>query len=491
MGHYLQTNTQHRIQALLELGWSYRRIQKETGVRRETVARYDPKAAKVITGSGAKPAMVIAGSQALARPYAELIEAGLSRGLTAQRIWQDLVEMEAYPHGYQTVQRYARKFKRRRPEVADVMEHPAGEEGQMDFVRGAPTLDATGHWRRPWVMRITLSCSKHGYQEGLFGQEQLSLLRAMERGFSFFGGVPRVIRVDNMKAAVARACLFDPDLSQVFEAFAKHWGFIPLPSRPYHPEENGIAENSGGYVKNNALKDRRFDSLEEHNRYLDHWNRTVAQLRIHGTTRRQVLTHFLEVEKPLLRPLADAPFRIFRAGTRSVHPDGHVEVDTHLYSVPHNLVGQKVRVHWDEHLVRVYANGQAVSVHLYDKRPGYSTTPEHRPAHKPARQQAYQELLLTKAERIGDHALAWARAAVEERDVRAYRLLQGVISLTRTHPRERVDWACGVALQSRAFRYRTVRRLTEQAAEGEEGRQRPLLQEHEVIRDLGQYAVLA
>jgi transposase len=102
-------------------------------------------------------------------------------------------------------------------------------------------------------------------QEGIFGQEQLSLLRAMERGFHFFGGVPRVLRVDNLKAAVARACLYDPDLSQVFEAFAKHWGFIPLPSRPYHPEENGIAENSGGYVKKNALKDRRFDSLEAHN----------------------------------------------------------------------------------------------------------------------------------------------------------------------------------------------------------------------------------
>ena len=101
MGHYLQTNTQHRIQALLELGWSHRRIQRETGVRRETVARYDPKAAKAITGSGSKPARVIAGFQSLAGPYAELIEAGLSRGLTAQRIWQDLVELEAYPHGYQ------------------------------------------------------------------------------------------------------------------------------------------------------------------------------------------------------------------------------------------------------------------------------------------------------------------------------------------------------------------------------------------------------
>jgi uncharacterized protein YerC len=45
-----------RIQALLELGWSYRRIERETGVRRETIARYDPRhisnAAKVCRCQG-------------------------------------------------------------------------------------------------------------------------------------------------------------------------------------------------------------------------------------------------------------------------------------------------------------------------------------------------------------------------------------------------------------------------------------------------------
>jgi hypothetical protein len=291
---------------------------------------------------------------------------------------------------------------------------------------------------------------------------------------------------------VVRACLYDPDLNEVYEAFAEHWGFVPLPSRPHHPEENGVQERSGGYVKDNALKGRRFpDGLEELNRFLVQWNRTVAQVRIHGTTRRQVLAHFLEVEKPALQSLAVERFELFQVGTRTVHMDGYIEVDGGFYTAPAHLVGQQVRVRWDERLVRIYHQGQAIRVHL-KKGPGdWSTNPQDRPPHKPARQQAYQAMLLAKAERIGNQALAWAQAAITERDVRAYRLLQGMVSLTRSHPRERVDWACRVALEARAFRYRTLRRLVEQAADRVPQRPPQLTQEHELIRSLGEYAQLA
>ncbi|MGH7687332.1 MAG: IS21 family transposase [Candidatus Dormibacteria bacterium] len=377
--------------------------------------------------------------------------------------------------------------------MADVMEHPPGEEAQVDYFKSpAPTLNsATGRWGRPWVFRMTLSCSKHGYEEAIWGQHRAGFLHAHEHAFDEFGGVPRVVRHDNLKAAVVRACLYDPDVSEVYEAFAQHWGFVALPGRPYHPEEQGVAENSGGYVKQNALKGRRFDSLEALNEFLRHWNRTIAQLRIHGTTRKQVLTHFREVEQPLLQPVAPTPFELFESGTRIVHLDGFVEVDAAYYTAPHHLLGQAVKVHWDERLVRIYHQGRMVRVHVKQHRPGsWSTNPEDRPAHKPARQAAYQELLLSKAAHIGARTLTWATAAIEERDVRAYRLLQGVIGLTRSHPKERVDWACGVALDSRAFRYRTVRRLVEQAAERTTLMRPALTQEHALIRPLGQYALL-
>ena len=491
VANHLKMADRQRIDALLELGWSHRRIAREAGVDRETVARY----ARL---GGANPANVIVGEipstdhlRSLAAEHDTFIRRGVDQGLSAQRIWQDLVAEYGYARGYLTVQRYVRRLKRR-GEVSDHLEHPPGQEAQVDFFRSAaPALDpASGRWRRPWVFRMTLSCSRHGYEEALWSQDRPGFLGAHEHAFIAFGGVPRVVRHDNLRAAVVRACLYDPDLSEVYEAFAQHWGFVALPSRPRHPQEQGIQENAGGYVKSNALKGRRFESLEDLNRFLVQWNRTVAQLRIHGTTRRQVLAHFLEVEKPVLQPLPAERFELFQIGTRTVHMDGYVEVDAAFYTAPAHLIGQRVRVRWNERLVRIYHQGRAVRVHLKRAPGSWATDPEDRPDHKPARQQAYQALLLAKAERIGERALAWSRAAIEERDVRAYRLLQGMVALTRAHPRERVDWACGVALGSRAFRYRTLRRLVEQAAAREVSPAPRLTQEHDLIRPLDEYGQL-
>jgi transposase len=492
MGNSLKMADKQRILALLELGWSYRRIQRETGVHRETVARYDPKKvskpAKVPTGPVANAARVPTGSQSLCEPYRHIIEAAVDKGLSAQRIWQDLKEDYHFSHGYCSVKRFIRKLKRRRPEVAAVMEHLPGDEAQVDFFQGPPTLDPeSGRWRRPWVFRMTLSCCGHSYEEPMWRQQQLPFMRAQENAFLDWGGVPRVVRLDNLKAGVARACLYDPDISELYAAFAKHWGFIPLPCRPHHPQEEGVVERGGNYLKDNALKGRRFDSLEQLDTFLKHWNRTIARVRIHGRTRKQVYTHFLEVENPALKPLPAERFSFFKVSTRIVHPDGYVEVDYAYYAVPDRLLGEEVRVHWDERLVKIYYQERCVGV--YTKAPAgtFNAHDEYRPAHKPARQQAYQEYLLAKAEHIGARALAWAKAAIEERDVRAYRLLQGMISLTRKHPKERVDWACGVALEGRLFRHKQLRRLVEQAARRAPA-QLPLIQTHEIIRELSEYA---
>ena len=493
MGNHLRMADRQRILALLELGWSYRRIERETGVRRETVARYDPrrmsKPANLSPGSISEPANPSPGRASVCEPYRGYIEEELARGLSARRIWQDLRMELGFPHEYASVKRYVRRLRERHPEVAGVMEHPPGKEAQVDFFQGPPTLHPReGRWRRPWILRVTLSCSRHGYEEALWTQERTGFLRAIEHAFLDFGGVPEVLRHDNLRSAVARACLYDPDLNEVYEAFARHWGFIPLPARPRHPEEDGIAERSGGYVKGNALKGRRFDSLDGLNEYLRKWNRTIARLRIHGTTRKQVYAHYLAADKPALKPLPAERFSLFDVGTRTVHPDGHVQVEGAFYSVPHMLVGQQVRVHWDEHLVRVYARNQCVAVHSRSHPGAYATREEHRPAHKPAREEAYVANLLAKAEHVGAGALEWARAACGERGVRSYRLLQGMLSFTRKHPRERVDWACRGALERQVYRYKVLRRLVEQAESRQPHQVPMLLQSHQMIRDLAEYA---
>jgi len=523
MPNYLKMPKQQQVTALLALDWSYRRIEAETGVRRETVSRYDRRrrsnaakvfpgsdgadppapegegaadtanAAKVFAGSDPNAAKVFPGSAALGPPrsrctaaaYRAAITEKCDAGLSVQRIWQDLVEEYGYGASYESVKRFIRTLPSSQKRAVGVYHCAPGAEGQVDFFRGAPTLDATtGEWHRPWVFRLTLSHSRHGYEECVWDQRVETFLRLHERAFRDLGGVPLVIRHDNLKAAVVRACLYDPDVSELYGAFAAHWGFTPLPSQPRHPQENGKQERSGGYVKDNALKGRRFDSLEAQNLFLRHWNRTVARLRIHGTTRRQVWRHFVEAEQGALQPCAPEAFPLFRNGTRTVHVDGHVEVAGAFYPVPLALLGQRVRVQWDAHLVRVFHGDTLATVHrlvppgVYAPRPGEATAS--------TRQQGFVDRLLGQCERVGPPLRAWADAAVASRGVRAIRLLQGVLQLTRRVPRERLLAAVEIAHAQQQYRYQTIRRLAEAAP-------RPIapvrLAVDPLIRPMAQYAL--
>ena len=518
MPNYLKMPKKSQVLALLELGWSYRRIEAETGVRRETVSGYDrlrrSNAAKTFPGSDASPpsespdlpsgddsnpAKTFAGSEAnpaktfpgstprprfAAAVYRTAIAEKLDAGLSLQRIWQDLVEEYGYGASYESVKRFVRTIAPTRRAVG-VFHCAPGAEGQVDFFRGAPTLDtATGEWRRPWVFRMTLGHSRHGYEEAVWDQKLETFLRLHERAFRDVGGVPRVIRHDNLKAAVVRACFYDPDSHDVYLAFAAHWGFTSLPTQPRMPQENGKQERSGGYVKDNALKGRRFDSLDAQNAFLRHWNRTIARLRIHGTTRRQVWTHFVEVEQSALQPLVCDPFPFFTSGARTVHTDGHVEVGGAFDPVPQALLGQKLRVRWDAHLVRVFHVDTLVAVHARVREGVYA--PRAGEAEASTRQQAFVDRLVGQCERVGPALKQWADAALAARGVRAIRLIQGVLGLTRKHPRERVLVAIAEAHARQHFRYQTIRQLVERTP----ARPAPTLRADDpAIRPMTQYTL--
>jgi len=487
MGNYLKMAFKQQIKALLALNWSYRRIERETGVHRETIARYakegDSKPAKVPAGS--EPGF---SSKSQALPYHDFILAGIEKELTAQRIYEDLVSDWGYTGGYDSVLRYSRKLKKTLRKPVGVMHAAPGEEAQVDFFSGPPALDvSTGKYRRTHLFVMTLSCSRHSYEEAVFMQKTEPFIRCHENAFKEFGGVPRVVRLDNLKAGVSRACLYDPDVSEAYAAFARHYGFVPLPCRPQNPREKGKVERFGGYLKN-ALKGRRFDSLDELNRFLRKRNRTVSSLRIHGTTKRQVISHFLEVEKPALLSLPDLPFPLFEQGTRMVHPDGHIQVKGAFYPVPANLIGENVTVRFDDRMVRVLLDERIVAIHPRVAPGTYASTCLGSQQGLHPKQLSYKKWLLARAEKIGPEALSWAKAAEEERGVRAYRLIQGMLSFCRNHPKERVNWACRVAHEARVYRYRTLFRLLSQAKE-KSPNQLSLTQSHELIRPLWDYRI--
>src|SRR5919106_508449 len=499
MARCLDMVTQERVKALLALGWPERRVAREAGVHRNTVRRCaqqaQPNCTKTPTDSAAASGTADPTIRPRRRPFVaaafkkEVADA-IAAGDSAQVIYQHLVERYGYVGSYDSVKRYVRHLKVSIPKlVVGVMHHAPGEEAQVDYFQGAPTRHPeTGNYKRPWVFRMTLCHSRHGYEEAVWKLDLPTFLHLHERAFRDLGGVVRVIRHDNMTAGVSRACQFDPDSNVRYVAFAAHWGFVPLPTRPYHPEENGKQERSGGYCKHNAYrKGERFESLDEHNEHLRHWNKRWARTRVHGTTRRQVYAHYLESDLPALQPCPAENFRLFECGTRKVHVDAHVEVAGAFYPVPLHLIGASVHVRWDSNLVRVSHESAEVAVHAR-VQPGYwAIAPGRDPVELVSTQRTHLDSLKRRCSDVGPELRSWAEAAYEARGIRTFKLLQGVLGLAKTHTRAQMLRAAGIALAQRGFRYATFKRLL--AAPVPTPPRRELITEHPMIRPMEQYAL--
>ena len=236
-----------------------------------------------------------AGPQSHCEPYREIILAKVQEDLSAKRIWQDLGESGATV-GYDSVRRFIQRLGRVRSLPFRRMECGPGEEAQVDFGSGAPVIRPDGKRRRTHVFRIVLSHSRKAYSEATFTQTTEDFFRCLENAFAHFGGVPQTLVIDNLKAAVAHPDWFDPELTPKVQAFCRHYGTVILPTKPYMPRHKGKVESGVKYVKNNGLKAKKFTSLEEENRCLADWERTVAD--------KQEPLPFLE-EHPIIRPLAD------------------------------------------------------------------------------------------------------------------------------------------------------------------------------------------
>ena len=302
------------IQTLHEQGWSQRRIARELGVSRESVAKYlrehskpakaptgsdDSKPAKAPIGSeqpadDSKPAKAPIGSRSLCALFHELILAKLEQGLSAQRIFQDLVDDHGFAGQYHSVRRYVAKLNQTQPLPFRRIEVAPGEEAQIDFGTGAPIIDSEGRRRKTHVLRVVLSYSRKAYSQVVYRQTTDSLIECLENAFMHFGGVPKTLVPDNLKAAVLKADWYDPDLNPKLQSFCEHYGTVLLPTKPRTPRHKGKVERGVDYVQENALKGRTFESLQQENVHLQHWESTVADTRLHGTTKRQVLKMFQE-----------------------------------------------------------------------------------------------------------------------------------------------------------------------------------------------------
>jgi transposase len=447
-------------------------------------------AASVPLGSPAAvrgPNATRAGRRSECEPHRELILAKLGQGLSAQRIWQDLAAEQAFASSYDSVKRFVRGLGVELPMPFRRMESAPGAQAQADFGSGAPIVGADGKRRKTHVFRIVLSHSRKGYSEVTFTQTTEDFIRCLENAFAHFGGVPKTLVIDNLKAAVAHPDWFDPELVPKLQSFCQHYGTVILPTKPYMPRHKGKVESGVKYVKNNALKGHTFTSLEAEQQHLHNWEEAVADTRIHGTTKQQVGKVFVEVERKALLPLPAERFPYFTEARRIVGRDGHIEVAKAYYSVPPEYLGRTVWARWDARLVRVFNHRwEQIAIHVRHERGRFSTHDEHLHPHKISGLERGAAYLLNKVSSIGPQAHTWAQAMLTARGIEGTRVLQGLVSLGQKHPHEALEKACDTALSYGAFRLKTLRQLLARCAPRQESL--PFLDEHPVIRPLDDYA---
>ena len=280
--------------------------------------------------------------------------------------------------GYDSVKRFVRQLGRGRALPMRRMECAAGEEAQVDFGSGAPVVGPDGKRRKTHVFRIVLSHSRKAYSEATFRQTTEDFIGCLENAFWHFGGCPKVLVIDNLRAAVKHPDWFDPELVPKLRSFCQHYGIVILPTKPYMPRHKGKVESGVKYVQNNALKAKKFPSLQEQNDHLAHWEATVADTRIHGTTRQHVGRVFREAERPALQPLPRERFPCFQEAPRKVSRDGHVEVAKAYYSVPPEYLGHTVWARWDARLVRIFNQRfEQIATHVRHEQGRFSTHAQH------------------------------------------------------------------------------------------------------------------
>ena len=253
----------------------------------------------------------------------------------------------------------------------------------------------------------------------------------------------------------------------------------------------GRSSGGFGYVKGNALKGRTFSSLAEQNLYLAEWESSVADARIHGTTRRQVGKLFEEVERGALLPLPASRFELFQESLRCVHRDGHVEVKRAYYSVPPEFVGSRAWVRWDGRVVRIFDEKmRQIALHPQQEPGRFSTQNQHIPQEKISGIERGAAWLLERAGRIGSHALAWAKATLEQRGTEGMRAVMGLSSLHERHRSRRIDEACRIAGGHGTLPLRVIRELLKRSASAQEQLTMEFVSKHPIIRPLADYAAL-
>ena len=516
----MKPHLQTTIRTLLEASASQREIERVTGIDRKTIRAYQKRFATAApaTSPGVatdcptaapgpapqtpppRPPTSVAATTSACEPHRAFIEAQLRLRRNAMAIYQDLVDQFGFTGAYNSVKRFVGKLRYREPKQFDRLAFLPGEEMQVDYGEGALTrVPGTDRYRKPRLFVATLRYSRRSFRRVVWKSSQETWARLHEQAWRHFGGSCRYVVLDNLKEGVLKPDLYEPQLNPVYAATLAHYRVVADPARVRDPNRKGSVEHAIGHTQATALKGRRFESIEEQNTFLEHWEAKWAASRIHGSERRQVQAMF-EEEKPHLQPLPMLGMQYFTEAQRTVCDDSCVRVDHSSYAARPAPIGSRVLVRVFERRIEIrdLRTQALLRTHARAERPGTVVLPDDERVFNPSRETRH---ILAQAKAIGADTsrLCELLFAIEGRV--GQRKLWGIVSLAERYPRRLVNSACARALADGIYSYRHVKAATEKLvtealaaidtadASPTQG-ELALTQEHPLIRSADDYAEL-
>ena len=403
-----------------------------------------------------------------------LIKKKFEGGSGPQAIYDYLrLEEPAFHGGIGAVKRMCVRLNKARgiraEDVAIPVDTAAGEVAQVDFGYIGKIYDPErGLERKAWAFVFVLGFSRQMYADIVFDQTSLTWVNLHIRAFQSVGGVVKTVVPDNLKSAVIRAAFGDAGdtkLNRTYRELARHYRFKVDPAPPREPKKKGKVEAGVKYLKRNFIGPREFSDIHDARRQLKRWIEEVANVRIHGTTRRQPQELFKSQEKARLLPLPLSPYEVIEWSNAKLHIDCHLSFGPKLYSAPWQLVGQTLWIKASQHSGYIYNDaGERVATHPLTFKGRRHTTEAHLPKERADRRHRSREYWEERARAIGSDVHDYIQNVFDsDRELSKLRDAQNIVTHLETFPKSRAAAACRRAKYFGNYRYVAIKNIMKKA----------------------------
>jgi transposase len=390
------------------------------------------------------------------------IEALLAKhpDLSAVRIREEIARgPDGYTGSVYVVRRFLRKIRPPRGRVYQEVHYAPGQAMQVDWGEcGRVPVGST--MRKVSVFVAVLCHSRLLFIEFTLSQRKAEFYRCLVHALEFFGGSPRCLIVDNLKAAVlngsGRQACFHPEFLALCGAFCLQ----PIACQRRDPESKGVVEGAVRYVKRNALAGRAEELLAfaDYTALATTWRDQVANVRIHETTRERPVDRFAQ-ERPRLRALPAISYDTDEVVPAVVSPHARVEFDGNRYSAPPQFVRRTVTIRASRDEVRVLHEGQVVAQHVRCYERGQLlVSPDHRLAALSLRQRSRRSAREQEFDALGPEARQF-HLHLQSRPIKTGVHLRRLLSLVQLYGRAEVLSAISRALELAAYDAASVENL--------------------------------